>query len=88
MLKDMQDVDITPEVLLMIDFAYHNGDRNYDGGLSFLDRLYRKLSLYFQIQWNVSNLKDMIKSSNNPSSTFIDVLNEILTNEMIECYGV
>jgi len=88
MLKNMQDVDITPEILLMIDFAYHNTDRNYDYGLSFLDRLHRKLSMYFPIQWNVPNLKKMIRESNNPCGTFIDILNEILTENMVACYGV
>ena len=88
MLRDMQDIDITPEVLLMIDFAYHNGDNNYDNGLSFLDRLYRKLSFYFPIQWNVENLKTTIRNSNNPAGTFLDILNEILDDAKIACYGV
>ena len=88
LLNDMQDVDITPEVLLMIDFAYHNTDRNYDHGLSFLDRLHNKLSIYFPIHWNIQNLKITIRNSNNPSGTFVDILNEILTREMIDWYGV
>lgn len=88
MLKYMQDVDITPEVLLMIDFAYHNGDANYDGGLSFLDRLHHKLSMYFPIQWNVANLKAVVRNSNNPPGTFIGILNELLDDAKIACYGV
>jgi hypothetical protein len=88
MLNIMQECDITPEFLLMIDFAYHNMDSNYEDGLSFLDRLHWKLSKYFQIQWNVQNLKAIIRSSNNPSGTFVDILNEILTEDMIACYGV
>lgn len=88
MLGDMQDVDITPEFLLMVDFAYHNGDKNYDHGLSFLDRLHHKLSMYFPIQWNIPNLKKMVRESNNPSGTFLDILNEILDDAKIACYGV
>jgi hypothetical protein len=88
MLNYMQDVDITPEVLLMIDFAYHNTDNNYDGGLSFLDRLHWKLSKYFPIQWNVANLKKTIRDSNNPAGMFVDILNEIITDDMVACYGV
>lgn len=85
----LENVDhITPEILLMVDFAYHNTDSNYNEGLSFLDRLHWKLSKYFPIQWNVSNLKSMVRNSNNPSVTFIDILNEILTEEMIDVYGV
>lgn len=87
-LNHMQDVDITPEILLLIDYAYHNTDSNYEDGLSFLDRLHWKLSMYFPIQWNVGNLKKMIRDSNNPAGTFVDVLNELLTPAMIECYGV
>lgn len=88
-LNQYQDNDeISAELLLMIDFAYHNTDRNYDHGLSFLDRLHNKLSIYFPIQWNVQNLKLTIRSSNNPSGTFVDILNEILTRDMINCYGV
>jgi hypothetical protein len=88
MLEYMNDVDITPEVLLMIDFAYHNTDPDYDRGLSFLDRLHRKLSLYFPIQWNLHNLKFSVRNSKTPSTTFVDILNEILTDDMVACYGV
>lgn len=88
MLKNMQDADISPEILLMIDFAFHNTDSNYEHGLSFLDRLHWKLSKYFDIQWNVQNLKNSIRNSNNPSGTFVDILNELLTDSMIACYGV
>ena len=88
MLNQMQEIDITPEVLLMIDFAYHNGDNNYDSGLSFLDRLHRKLSIFFPIQWNVENLKTTVRNANDPAAMFLDILNEILTDEMIAVYGV
>ena len=87
-LSDLHDSDISPEILLMIDYAYHNTDLNYDDGLSFLDRLHWKLSKYFPIQWNVKNLKRMIRDSHHPSTTFVDILNEILTEDMIACYGV
>ncbi len=88
MLDSMQDTDISPEFLLMVDFAYHNTDSDYDDGLSFLDRLHWKLSMYFPIQWNIQNLKKMIRTSNNPTGTFVDILNELLNEEMIACYGV
>lgn len=88
MVADMQHIDVTPEVLLMIDYAYHNTDNNYDEGLSFLNRLQAKLSEAFPIQWNVQNLKSFIRNSNDPTQTFLDVLNEILTEEMIVYYGL
>lgn len=87
-LANVGDDNIAPELLLMIDYAYHNTDKDYDDGLSFLDRLHRKLSLYFPIQWNVHNLKLSVRTSNNPAATFLDILNEILDDAKIACYGV
>lgn len=88
LLNQMQDHELSPEVLLMIDYAYHNTDENYEEGLSFLDRLHWKLSMYFPIQWNIQNLKLSIRTSPNPSTVFVEILNEILSPAMIECYGV
>ena len=84
----MHNIDITPEILLMIDYAYYHEDPNYGDGLSFLDRLYNKLSKYFNINWNVENMKILIRTAEDPSSEFIVVLNELLTEDMIDCYGV
>lgn len=95
MTKDQIDVvlrhvgdNITPEILLMIDYAYHHTDENYDGGLSFLDRLYKKIILYYNIQWVLPNLKDTIRDAANPKKAFVDILNEILEDSMVACYGV
>jgi hypothetical protein len=89
LLEKMQDeYELTPEVLLMIDYVYHNEDDNYEGGLSFLDRLHKKLSLYFSINWDVTNIKNMIRQSEHPEAAFIYILNELLNPEMISCYGV
>lgn len=88
MVTDMQNIDVTAEVLLMIDYAFHNTDNDYDGGLSFLDRLQAKLSGVFPIQWNIQNLKKFVQDSNDPVQMFLDILNEILTDEMIVYYGV
>jgi len=88
-LDNMEDeYELTPEILLMIDYVYHNEDDDYEGGLSFLDRLHKKLSLYFEIQWNLPVLKNMIKSTDNPQAAFIYILNELLKPEMISIYGV
>lgn len=88
MVADMQTIDITAEVLLMIDYAHHNTDNDYDDGLSFLDRLQSKLSGIFAIQWNIQNLKKFVRDSNDPAQMFLDILNEILTDEMMMYYGV
>ncbi len=80
--------NITPEILLMVDYAYHHTDQNYDGGLSFLDRLHKKLILYYNIQWVLPNLKDSIRDAPNPQTAFVDILNELLVADMVDCYGV
>lgn len=84
----MHNIDVSPEILLMIDYAYHSENEDYGDGLSFLDRLYNKLSLFFDINWNVENMKILIRNAQDPSSEFVVVLNELLTEDMIDCYGV
>lgn len=86
LIEELHDNEFTPAVLLMVDYAYHNTDDDYDDGLSFLDRLYNQLSQHFDIRWNVDNMKRMIRASDHPSVTFLDVLNEILTADMVMCY--
>lgn len=88
MVRQLEIVEITPQTLLMIDYAYHNTDDDYDNGLSFLDRLHKKLSKFYPIQWNVPNLKQTVRDAYNPSVMFIDILNEILTDDMVACYGI
>ena len=88
MMEYIHNMEITVETLLMIDHAFHNEDSDYEDGLSFLNRLHKKLSNFFEITWDVDYLKKIIKESENPSQTFVEVLKEILTEDMIECYGV
>ena len=88
MLEYSHNIEATVETLVMIDYAYHNEDENYQEGLSFLDRLHKKLSNFFEISWDVEYLKDLLRKSENPSEDFIAVLKEILTQEMMECYGI
>lgn len=86
--NNIGDDEISSELLLMIDYAFHNTDNDYDDGLSFLNRLYSALSTKFQLTWNVNNLKTSIKNSKTPSIMIIDILNEILTTEMMDWYGL
>lgn len=88
MLEYSHNIEASVETLVMIDYAYHNEDENYQEGLSFLDRLYKKLSNFFEISWDVEYLKDLLRKSENPSEDFIAVLKEILTQDMMECYGI
>lgn len=87
-IHNLGDDDITPELLLMIDYAFHNTDAGYDDGLSFLNRLYDALRVEFKLTWNVDNLRTTIRNSPTPSITFVDILNELLTQDMMEWYGL
>ena len=88
MYDNLGDDDITPELLLMIDYAFHNTDEDYDDGLSFLNRLYDALRVEFKLKWNVDNLRITIRNSSTPSTTFVDILNELLTPDMVDVYGL
>lgn len=88
MLNYIHNIDITPEIIVMIDYAYHNTDDNYENGLSFISRLHNKLSKYFEIDWDIENIKQAIVWSNEPTVTYIEVLKQLLTQEMIDWYGV
>ena len=85
----MDEIRITPEILLMIDYAYYHEDPNYEGGLSFLNRLHNKLSKYFVVNWPLDLMKNTIRNSPKPSDAFLNMLGIMLDNEeMLECYGI
>jgi len=86
--KYLADVNITSNDLISIDYKYHCNDENYDNGLSFIDRLHKKLSIYYTLDWEIGELKDYIYHARDEKHTYAYVVNEILTQEMINCYGV
>ena len=88
MLSYMHNIEITPEILLMIDYAYHHEDENYGDGLSFLDRLYKKLSKYFELNWPLDTMKNTIRNAPNPPAAFEHMLYIMLDENMMECYGI
>ena len=88
MLGYIHNIDITVETLLTIDYAYHHEQADYEDGLSFLNRLHKKLSNFFELSWDIEYLKKIIKESEDPSQAFVEVLKEILSEDMIECYGI
>lgn len=91
-LKDYPSLDIEDEVsvedLLNIYHHYHHKDANFEEGLGFLDRLHKKLSLYFPIQWDIPAMKKIVQESGIPQLAYVNLLREILTQEMIDVYGV
>ncbi len=74
--------------LLMVDYVYHNQEQNYDAGLSFIDRLIRKLGR-FHPEWNSDNIKDRIRNANYPQGEYVRVIQEMLNDPSdIAYYGV
>jgi len=47
--------------LMAIDYAYHHNDLDYDGGLSFIDRIYKKVGFRNSF-WNLADLKNQAAS--------------------------
>lgn len=88
-LDQMEDMnEITVDTLLMVHYAYHHDDIDFDGGLKLIDKLYYKLGLYYDIYWDVQSIKLFIISSPTPDYDYRVILNQLLTPEMIQCYGV
>ena len=88
-LDQMDDInEITVDILLMIHYAYHHNDTDFDGGLKLIDKLYHKLGLYYDISWDVESIKSIIRTSPNPEVDYHIILNQLLTPGMIACFGV
>jgi hypothetical protein len=82
------DGDVPLSVIVQIYHVYHNQDDDYEGGLGFLNRLHHKLSMYFDIQWDLDGIKSIIRESSKPEEEFYGILHQMLTPEMIAVYGV
>jgi len=74
--------------LLTIDYFYNHHMKDYDGGLSFLDRLFKKLG-QFHPEWNINDLKNGIRNSNNPVVVYTDIIRYMLEDPHdILYYGI
>lgn len=74
--------------ILTIDYFYHHHYANYDGGLSFLDRIYAKLG-QFHPEWNVVDLKKCITTSNDPVVVYEDIVKFMLEDPRdVMYYGI
>ena len=88
-LNNLEDGDDVPlDVLVMVYYFYHNNDVDFDNGLGFFDQLHKKLSLYFELGWDVEGIKSILRQANNPIEEYYNILNQMLTPEMIAVYGV
>lgn len=74
--------------LIKIDYAFYHNDPNYDGGLSFLDRIAAKIGR-FNPNWNIQEMKQQIRDSDTPTLEYIVTIAEMFEKpSMIAYYGV
>ncbi len=71
------------DVLLMIDYNNHHKDDDYDGGLSFINRIHKKLG-WFHTEWNVNLLRNSIKNEDD----YIQIITDMLDEEVCCMYGL
>jgi hypothetical protein len=74
--------------LLGIHYVFHKDDPDFDNGLALLDALWAKLHSPFRLDWNVVDMKDRIRNSDDPQEAYKSLLGSILTNQMIAYYGL
>lgn len=86
MAQNNGDCDATYELIAKIDHAFHSLDADFDGGLSLFDRLHDKLSRYYDIAWEPDTVRDIITTYG--PALFMPMLRELVTVEMLNCYGI
>ena len=70
--------------LMAIDYAHHHKDIDYDGGMSFIHRIYNKLH-HLHPFWNI----EMLKASVTDTYSYIQVISGMLKDQNdIDFYGV
>ena len=73
---------------LTIDYFYHFQDPDYHGGLSFFDRLVKKLGKYHR-EWDASEYKQIVRTANDPQDAYIDILKFMLHDSSdVVYYGI
>jgi hypothetical protein len=73
--------------MIAIDYFYHRQENNYDGGLSMLDRVGRKLRHIYP-NLDIQEMKDRVRNANNEQDMFVTVINEIFRDDAdIGYYG-
>lgn len=82
------DDDIPVSTIIGVHHAYHSDDADFDGGLSLLDFIHKKLNKPFKLNWDVESMKNLIRRSSNPSNALVGVLTVAMTREMIAYYGL
>lgn len=74
--------------LLTIDHFYYHHEANYDNGMSFIDRIDKKLGS-FHPEWDVKAMKEYILSSLDPPSVYIRTIRYMLSDPLdVVYYGI
>jgi hypothetical protein len=74
--------------LLTIDYFYHHHEHNYDYGISFIDRIYKKLGR-FHPEWNIPQMKAYIYKSLDPVSVYTHTIEYMLSDPTdVLYYGI
>lgn len=74
--------------LLTIDHFYYHHESDYDNGLSFIDRLNKKLGR-FHPEWNIPAMKGYILSSRYPQEVYINTILFMLSDPKdVAHYGI
>jgi len=87
-ISKLNDVCHTWSDLLTIDYFYHFQDSDYDEGLSFFDRLAKKIGKHHP-DWDVAEYKQIVKTANDPQAVYVDIVKFMLddTSDIIY-YGI
>lgn len=84
-LNDLGDREPTWYHLLMTDYVYHHRDYDYNNGLSFIDRLMKKLGPLHP-EWNISDLYDGVLYSGNVMNAYVNTIEYMLSDHSDICY--
>jgi hypothetical protein len=83
---------ITWRELLKADYYYHHKDSNYEGGLSFIDRLYNKIPSVRNNWGKPTTIKTMITNTGSfeeKQEKYLWVVRILLVNQAdVDCYGI
>jgi hypothetical protein len=87
LLKNVDDevTDVPYRLLIAVDYIYHHTDNDYDDGLSFLDRLNKKLGV-FHPEWDIQSMKNEIEHSLDPQGTYTKTIAVMLANPADRMY--
>lgn len=74
--------------LLIVDYFYYNHTADYDGGLSFFDRINAKIGR-FHPEWNIVEFKELVRTADNKEKTYNQIIQLMFMDPMdIEYYGL